>query len=397
VRHTRASWIAIAVGATLVGTGLVPDARASGIVPQTDPTTSLGDIVQVLLRDVADTATDPIGIEEGPSTAPVGPSTAPAPPGTSPARDNHPKGAPQPTRIVRNPAATGTLGARPSAEEAAARVRQSRPARPPSERSKGRAVALKPRTPPREETAVKAAEGPERPQAQRPKTFPEVVGLIPVWVKLALALTSLLLVLSLLHVLRGRRKLAQALFRAHNDVVTGLPNRAAVDEVLRRMAAQAARRQTPLAVAMFDLDHFKSINDTYGHGKGDEVLAAVGAAARREVRSGDFVGRFGGEEFMILMPDTDEAGAYTVAETLRRAFREVGILGVVRTTTASFGVAGGRGTAEELLGLVPAADAALYRAKSNGRNRIEAASATVPSLEPSSAQTQSLALAGTQS
>ncbi len=216
---------------------------------------------------------------------------------------------------------------------------------------------------------------------------------IPGWIKAMLLLISLLLLLALVGVLKSRRQLAQALGRAHSDAVTGLPNRAAVDEALGRIAGQAGRRNAPMAVAMLDLDHFKSINDSYGHAKGDDVLAAVGAVARAEVRSGDFVGRFGGEEFLVVMPDTAEDGAYIVAEKLQRAFREIGVLEADRPITASFGVAGGLGAQQELVNLVPAADAALYRAKENGRDRIERASQMAASADPAEAQREALAVA----
>jgi len=207
-----------------------------------------------------------------------------------------------------------------------------------------------------------------------PKALRTVVNTLPESVKVVLALMAMGLVLLLFGVLRSRRQLADALRRAHEDALTGLPNRAAADEALRRVAGQAARTGTPLAIVLFDIDLFKSVNDVYGHAKGDEVLVAIGAAARAEVRAGDFVGRYGGEEFLLLMPDTGEPGAEKVAEKLQRAFREIEITGVDRIITASFGVAAGHGDKEELHQLVQRADEALYRAKDNGRDRIESAS-----------------------
>lgn len=379
----------IALGATIVSALLAPGAQAAGILPGTNPAispTGVGKDVGALLHegpDIAAGGVDQIGIEPGALLSP------PPPGGVGPTQESRGKRRPRPTGIVRNPEVTSPAPAPAPADapararetapgrQTATRGRQSRPARRPSSGPKGRAAGSAPSPGTVGAAGVKAGRGP-----QRPRTFGEVVSSIPDWIKAALTLTSLLLVLSLLSVLRGRRKLEQALSRAHRDIVTGLPNRAAVDEALRRMAGQAARKKTPLAVAMLDLDHFKSINDTYGHGVGDEVLAAVGAAARSEVRSGDFVGRFGGEEFMILMPDTDEDGAYVVAEMLRSAFCEIAVAGVDRAITASFGVSGGRGTDEMLLGLVSAADAALYRAKANGRDRTEAASRPATSSGP---------------
>ncbi len=198
-----------------------------------------------------------------------------------------------------------------------------------------------------------------------------MVRVVPGVVRLALALLGGLLAASMFVVLRSRRRLGDALQRAHSDALTGLPNRAALDEALVRMVGQAARRAARLAIVMMDIDHFKAINDRYGHPKGDEVLAAVGAMARSEVRTGDFVGRYGGEEFMLMLPDTDEEGALKVAEKLRRACGRLDVPDLEGPIAASFGVAAGNGSRDELLLLVGAADAALYSAKDHGRNRVE--------------------------
>lgn len=201
-----------------------------------------------------------------------------------------------------------------------------------------------------------------------------LVGYLPEWVKALLALMSTVLAGLLLVVLISRRQLAQALRRAHFDVLTGLPNRAAIDEALHRRVAQAARNGSPLGVAMLDIDDFKAINDDYGHTKGDEVLTAVGAVARRTVRSGDLVGRFGGEELVLILPDTDQTGARAAAEKLRLALGEVTLPGLERRITASVGVAAAQGDRAALEGLIAAADAAMYRAKAMGRDRSEVAS-----------------------
>lgn len=104
------------------------------------------------------------------------------------------------------------------------------------------------------------------------------------------------------------RNLALAEFRAATDGLTGLPNSRSVRENLKRMVAQSGRTLTPMAVVMFDLDHFKLVNDSHGHGKGDEVLAAVGDVVATTFRASDFVGRYGGEEFLALLPHTDREG-----------------------------------------------------------------------------------------
>jgi len=182
--------------------------------------------------------------------------------------------------------------------------------------------------------------------------------------------------------LANLRNLALAEFRANSDALTGLPNRRATDDTLKRMVAQASRSLSPLTAAMLDLDHFKQINDRFGHGKGDEVLAAVGASIRACLRAGDFAGRFGGEEFLILLPDTDTTTATHVAERIRLAVAELTVVGVEQDITASLGVADlleHAGTAD---GLLHAADRALYAAKSRGRNCVTVASAGHDPLPP---------------
>ena len=169
------------------------------------------------------------------------------------------------------------------------------------------------------------------------------------------------------------RTLALAEHRAATDALTGLPNRRAAQDELRRMMAQAARRQTSLAAIMLDLDHFKPINDTYGHECGDAVLAAVGIVLATHVRASDFVGRVGGEEFLILLPDTLSAAALEVAEKLRAAVATIAVSGVDRPITASFGVALHPDAAADADALLRAADRAMYAAKTAGRNRVELA------------------------
>jgi diguanylate cyclase (GGDEF)-like protein len=144
------------------------------------------------------------------------------------------------------------------------------------------------------------------------------------------------------------------------------------------MVAQAGRTITPMAVILIDLDHFKRINDTQGHGKGDEVLAAVGDVLSNEVRASDFVGRYGGEEFVAILPDTDRPGGAEVAEKLRRAVSKISVPYLEQTVSASFGVAAYPVDAIDPEMLLRIADRALYVAKENGRNRVEVAASEVP-------------------
>jgi diguanylate cyclase (GGDEF)-like protein len=141
-------------------------------------------------------------------------------------------------------------------------------------------------------------------------------------------------------VLANLRNLAIAEVRAATDSLTGLPNRRAVSDTMKRMVAQASRTISPLAALLLDLDHFKKINDTYGHGTGDEVLAAVGEVLRATLRESDFAGRLGGEEFLVLLPATDKDGALLCAEKIREAIEKILIAAVERSITVSIGVAG---------------------------------------------------------
>jgi diguanylate cyclase (GGDEF)-like protein len=179
-------------------------------------------------------------------------------------------------------------------------------------------------------------------------------------------------------VLANLRNLALAELRAATDALTGLPNRRAIDDHLKRLLAQAGRSLTPMSAILLDLDHFKEINDTYGHERGDEVLAAVGALMRTELRGADFAGRNGGEEFIVMLPDTDRAGALRVAEHLRTAMHSVSLPGVTRPVTASFGVASFPEDALDGATLMRLADRALYAAKQSGRDRVEATSSASP-------------------
>ena len=174
-------------------------------------------------------------------------------------------------------------------------------------------------------------------------------------------------------VLANLRNLAIAELRAATDSLTGLPNARAVRDTVKRMAAQAGRTQAPLAAALLDLDHFKQINDTYGHGRGDDVLAAVGAILREQLRDSDFSGRMGGEEFVMLLPATDRDGAVKVAEKVRAAISTISVPGVDREITISIGIAVVPEHAGDADGVLRAADRALYAAKERGRNRVEVA------------------------
>jgi diguanylate cyclase (GGDEF)-like protein len=179
-------------------------------------------------------------------------------------------------------------------------------------------------------------------------------------------------------VLANLRNLATAEQQAFTDALTDLPNKRSVGDTLSRLVAQASRSCSPLAVMSLDLDHFKEINDSYGHARGDDVLAAVGAVLRSSVRASDFAGRNGGEEFLVLLPSTGIEGAVTFAEKIRIAISEIKVPAVTRPITASIGIAVLPDHAGDAERLERAADQALYAAKHAGRNRIEVASSTDP-------------------
>jgi diguanylate cyclase (GGDEF)-like protein len=172
-------------------------------------------------------------------------------------------------------------------------------------------------------------------------------------------------------VIANLRNLAIAELRAATDALTGLANNRSVGDTLNRMVAQAGRSKTRLTAIMFDLDHFKKVNDIHGHAKGDEVLATVAAVVASNVRESDFLGRYGGEEFVALLPDTDRGGGAQVAEKLRQAVDDLEIPDLDRRLSASFGVATLPGDAMNGEQLLRAADRALYAAKRAGRNRVE--------------------------
>jgi diguanylate cyclase (GGDEF)-like protein len=182
-------------------------------------------------------------------------------------------------------------------------------------------------------------------------------------------------------VLANLRNLAIAELRAATDALTGLPNKRAVADTLKRMFAQASRTANPMALVLLDLDHFKSLNDRFGHPMGDQVLAAVGAAMRATLRESDFAGRNGGEEFALVLPNTDRGGAVATADTLREAIANISIPGMEIELTASFGVATYPEHALSPERLERLADAALYVAKRSGRNRVEVATETPDSAQ----------------
>jgi diguanylate cyclase (GGDEF)-like protein len=160
--------------------------------------------------------------------------------------------------------------------------------------------------------------------------------------------------------------------RATHDRLTGVPNRETLLTTLVTEVERATRHFKPLAVAFIDIDRFKPINDTFGHNSGDAVLRQIAAVVADAIRPSDMLGRYGGEEFMLILPETTLREAVEVAERLRVAVAQTPLLiagDQTANVTISIGIAGGRGSELHVDTLVDQADAAMYAAKSLGRNR----------------------------
>jgi diguanylate cyclase (GGDEF)-like protein/PAS domain S-box-containing protein len=175
---------------------------------------------------------------------------------------------------------------------------------------------------------------------------------------------------ALLRDITEEKRLEEELRRLSNtDGLTALFNRRHMDELLEGELDRAERYHLPVSVLMFDVDHFKKFNDTHGHDQGDRVLQGVAATMRGALRNQDLACRYGGEEFVAVLPNTTKAGAYSLAERLRKDVEQARIDGL--QVTISIGVAEYPDVGEaDPARLVEAADAAMYEAKSTGRNRV---------------------------
>jgi two-component system, cell cycle response regulator len=163
---------------------------------------------------------------------------------------------------------------------------------------------------------------------------------------------------------------------AVTDALTGLHNRRYMETHLASLVEQAASRGKPLALLVLDIDYFKSVNDTYGHDAGDDVLREFAIRVRKSIRGIDLACRYGGEEFVVVMPETDMAIAATVAERVRRRIAgepfAIGHQGQTLNVTISIGLAALASSADTAATILKRADQALYRAKRDGRNRVVA-------------------------
>jgi two-component system, cell cycle response regulator len=175
---------------------------------------------------------------------------------------------------------------------------------------------------------------------------------------------------------RLRMSVRHTIELAVTDGLTGLHNRRYLDSHLKVLFDRAAVRSRPLSTCLIDIDRFKAVNDSHGHDAGDEVLKEFATRIRSTVRGADLACRYGGEEFIVIMPDTDASAAALIAERLRAIIEKTPFLlkstGTNLNVTASFGLSCNTGGAETPEQLVKQADQALYQAKTEGRNRVVA-------------------------
>lgn len=202
---------------------------------------------------------------------------------------------------------------------------------------------------------------------------------LPRWLEYALpcamAFCSVVVTIGLADLsLRARRERDMAHHLADHDVLTGVLNRRALVKRLQDAMVQARQQHLPLSLIFLDMDHFKSVNDRYGHQTGDACLRAVAEVIVDELRPADSLGRYGGEEFVALLPDTTLEQSLAVAERIRRSIEtlQVHARGNTLQTTISMGVACLTGPTDTPDDLIARADAALYRAKTQGRNCVVA-------------------------
>ncbi|RDI98216.1 GGDEF domain-containing protein [Dyella solisilvae] len=199
----------------------------------------------------------------------------------------------------------------------------------------------------------------------------------PAWLEygypFTMAFSSIVVTIGLADLsLRARRERDMAHHLADHDALTGVLNRRALVRRLHAAITEARLQKEPLALLFLDMDHFKSINDRYGHPAGDACLRAVAEAIGDELRPGDWLGRYGGEEFVIGLPGASHDNAMAIGERVRHRIEALHVhtRGSTLQTTVSVGVACLEGLADTADDLIARADGALYRAKTDGRNRI---------------------------
>lgn len=193
------------------------------------------------------------------------------------------------------------------------------------------------------------------------------------WQLAALVTGGLLMALLVFVMLQQRRRARRISALALTDALTGVANRRRIEAAAAEAVTHARNGGTPLAVLTFDLDWFKRINDSHGHSSGDQVLMRMARACEAALRRGDLLGRVGGEEFVVLLPDTPLEAARQVAERLRESVERIDLSDIAPDLriTVSIGVSLLRPQDDDVRDVIDRADAALYRAKGAGRNRVE--------------------------
>jgi diguanylate cyclase (GGDEF)-like protein/PAS domain S-box-containing protein len=170
-----------------------------------------------------------------------------------------------------------------------------------------------------------------------------------------------------------RRLIKQLEFLSTTDTLTGLPNRRMLVKRLESEIERAKRYKSDLSLILCDLDYFKEINDSFGHNVGDKVLMEIGLILGQHIRTSDIVGRYGGDEFMLILPETSVSGAQDMAERIRQAVEDMELIlsgGKIARMTVSVGISHCRGSDVDLYQMINKIDDALYTSKRTGRNQV---------------------------
>jgi len=179
------------------------------------------------------------------------------------------------------------------------------------------------------------------------------------------------LISTLVYPLRNSVRYSEALAAAFRDPLTGAGNRIALDKTLEREVELAKRHNQPLSVLMLDIDHFKNVNDTYGHAMGDEVLKQVVKSITACIRQTDMCFRYGGEEFLIMLASADTEGAHRIAERIRSSIEEATFTHQKGSLSITSSIGSATLYAQDTMqSICERADTALYKAKNSGRNRV---------------------------
>lgn len=198
---------------------------------------------------------------------------------------------------------------------------------------------------------------------------------VPVWVRVSPINNNRNQIIGAVEIFVDDSDYEKVKYQANHDILTGLLNRRAIHDKLEQELSRSKRMEKIIGIIIIDIDHFKTVNDTYGHQIGDTVLIEVSNKIKQALRPYDEVGRYGGEEFLVILPETDFDNALMVAERIRSAIytNRINMENKVIKLSASFGVSVicEQYENETLDEFIKTADKALYQAKDNGRNRVE--------------------------